>query len=281
MQEGYYDDDLDDDDPTWEEHAKKAVQRAWDSIYIDDIRGVLEIPNHDEPRHRPKECRTIDDLRSVLEDIYTDEWNNYVPFDSGESVFTDDAEGYIDAFLANKQEIDEFFSSLRVENTAEELYRSDEGIKPGESQTLRLDVELINNELIQRLAQRPELMRELDPRKFEELIADLLRDRGYDVTLTPKSKDGGRDILAIRRDDIGTALTLVECKRYSQSNHVGVDIIRGLYGVVSAERATRGLIATTSFFTRDAHAFRDRVPYRLSFADFDVLRAMLLQFRKH
>jgi restriction endonuclease Mrr len=124
-------------------------------------------------------------------------------------------------------------------------------------------------------------MREIDPRKFEELIAELFRDKGYDVQLTPRSKDGGRDILVIERDDIGSALTLVECKRYAQNNKVGVDIIRGLYGVVCEERATRGLLATTSYFTSGAKAFRDKVPYRLGLADFDILREMLSQFRRN
>jgi restriction system protein len=124
-------------------------------------------------------------------------------------------------------------------------------------------------------------MRELDPRKFEELVAELLRDKGYDVTLTPPSRDGGRDILAVKREDIGSALTLVECKRYAANKRVGVDIVRGLYGVVSADNATRGLIATTSYFTSGARAFRDQVPYRLGLADFEVLRRMLQRFRSH
>ena len=174
----------------------------------------------------------------------------------------------------------EFFDSLRVEDPEEDLFQSDEAVERGQSRILQLDLTEINDELIRRLASRPELMRELDPRKFEELVAELLRDKGYEVKLTPRSKDGGRDILAIQRDDIGSALTLVECKRYAQNNKVGVDIVRGLYGVVSAEQATRGLLATTSYFTSGAKAFRDQVPYRLGLADFDILRGMLSQLRR-
>lgn len=274
-------DDWDDGDPTWEEHAKEAVQQAWDNIEFDEVRGVIEVPDRDEPRRLSRECSSLEDLHSVLAEIYTNEWYGYVPFDSGEAVFEDDADGFVSDFLSDNEDAEKFFSSLQVLESEEEFFVSKETVEREQSQTLQLDLQLINDELIYRLARKPELMRELDPRKFEELIADLLRDKGYDVTLTQRSKDGGRDILAIRRDDIGEALTLVECKRYAEHNRVGVEIVRGLYGVVSAETATQGLVATTSFFTSGAKAFRDKVPFRLNLADFDVLKLMLSQFKKN
>lgn len=276
------DDDLqdwDEGDPTWEQHAKDAVEQAWENAYFDEVRGVIELPDRDEPR-RSVSCDNLEELQIALAEIYTNEWYGYVPFDSGEAVFEDDADGFVGDFLTDHKDAEEFFDSLRVEEAEEDLYQSDETVERGESQVLRLDLQEINDELIRRLAERPELMRELNPRKFEELIAELLRDKGYEVTLTPRTRDGGRDILAIKREDIGTALTLVECKRHAADNRVGVGIVRGLYGVVSADQATRGLIATTSYFTRDARAFRDKVEYRLSLADFDVLSGMLRQFRQ-
>jgi hypothetical protein len=273
-------DDRDEDDPVWEKHAQQAVEEAWENAFYDEVRGVVEISDRDEPR-RSQEFSNVDDLRDALAEIYRNEWFGYVPFDSGEAVFEDDAEGYVDDFLTDHQDAEEFFESLHVEDAEEEIYQSSESIEKGESKVLRVDLEEINEELIGHLYKHPEMMRELDPRKFEVLIAELLRDKGYDVTLTPRSKDGGRDILAIKRDDIGTALTLVECRRYTEGKPVGVGVVRGLFGVVSEEQASRGLIATTSNFTKGAKAFRDKVPYRLGFADFTVLSEMLSLFRKN
>ncbi len=54
-----------------------------------------------------------------------------------------------------------------------------------------------------------------------------------------------------------------------------MEIVRGLYGVVEQRGATRGIIATTSYFTRDAAAFRATVQYRLSLVDFDILSRFL------
>jgi hypothetical protein len=37
------DDSWDDDDSVWESHAKRAVESAWESADLDDVRGVIEI----------------------------------------------------------------------------------------------------------------------------------------------------------------------------------------------------------------------------------------------
>lgn len=42
----------------------------------------------------------------------------------------------------------------------------------------------------------------LEPRQFEELIADLLDRDGWKVILTPQSRDGGVDVIAERRDPL-------------------------------------------------------------------------------
>lgn len=58
----------------------------------------------------------------------------------------------------------------------------------------------INYELLARLKNNPEILRELSPRQFEELIADLLYRQGYKVDLTPSTRDGGLDMYAARSD---------------------------------------------------------------------------------
>lgn len=141
------------------------------------------------------------------------------------------------------------------------------------------DIVVVNTELIKFLARHPDLVYELDPRKFEELVAEIFRDLGYDTMLTPKSKDGGRDIRAIRNDAAGTFLYLIECKRWAKSRPVGVEIVRGLYGVVAAERATCGIVATTSRFTSGAKAFASQVRYQMSLRDFGNLREWLADYR--
>ena len=62
----------------------------------------------------------------------------------------------------------------------------------------------INQHLINEINTNPDTMLHLSSREFEELVADLFFREGFDVELTPESKDGGRDILAVRNDEFGS-----------------------------------------------------------------------------
>jgi len=123
-------------------------------------------------------------------------------------------------------------------------------------------------------------MRDMHPRKFEELVAELFHRMGYDVILTPRSKDGGFDVLAFQKTGVGKLLTLVECKRYSPKDKVGVGLVRSLYGVVEEKNATHGVIATTSSFTRGARQFQQNLEYRLSLRDFNDLAAWCKEYKR-
>jgi restriction endonuclease Mrr len=68
---------------------------------------------------------------------------------------------------------------------------------------------------------------------------------------------------------------LIECKRYAPDKPISVEVVRGLYGVVESERATMGLIATTSFFSNPAKSFQAQNKYRLELADFERIKAWL------
>lgn len=131
-----------------------------------------------------------------------------------------------------------------------------------------VDVKNVNDQLLERVHSNPSLMYELSSRRFEEFVAEVLDRLGYTVTLTPASRDGGKDIYAAKKDHLGSFLYVVECKKYAPDNPVGVGLIRQLNGVVQAEQATAGIIATTSFFTKDARDFQRRIPHQMSLKDF-------------
>lgn len=125
-----------------------------------------------------------------------------------------------------------------------------------------------NEILIQKLRMEPNGLYELDPRKFEEIVADLMADMGYDVELTPRSNDGGKDILASKETEHGKMLCLVEAKRYNIDNPVEISLVRELYGTLCDFNATSAMLVTTSRFTRGASEFQKRNQYRLSLKDY-------------
>lgn len=165
---------------------------------------------------------------------------------------------------------DELFSKIELKGTR--LFRVEPTIL---LPNVRIHIATINEELVRHLAGHPEQLQGLDPRRFEELVCELFGDFGYEVILTPRSRDGGFDIRAIHKDSVGTLLYLVECKRYQRDRPVGVEIVRSLYGVAAAERASCGVLATTSYFTRGAKEFAKKAQYQLSLRDFDDLAGWL------
>lgn len=136
-----------------------------------------------------------------------------------------------------------------------------------ESPIIQLDFSQISEQLTQLFLSNPNALNELSPRKFEELVAYLMEKHGYEVTLTQQSRDGGIDIFALKRDIFGSFLTIVDCKKYSASNPIGVGLVRTMYGTLNVENASHGMIATTSRFTKDAKDLAEEYKYQLSLKD--------------
>lgn len=132
---------------------------------------------------------------------------------------------------------------------------------------IKIDLVSISDELTKNLVKYPNLLYELSSRKFEELVTYIMAKYGYDVTLTQQSRDGGVDIFAVKKDGFGSFLTLVDCKKYSQNRPVGVDLVRTMYGTLNIEKASHGIIATTSRFTNDAQVLAKNYSYQKSLKD--------------
>lgn len=111
--------------------------------------------------------------------------------------------------------------------------------------------------LIRLIQQDNSYIYRISPREFEEVVAELFRNNGYQVTLTKRTRDGGKDVIAVNKDVMGVETSyFIECKRHSESNKVDVGIVRELYGVHSSLNGpNKSIIATTSTFTPDARKF--------------------------
>jgi hypothetical protein len=143
---------------------------------------------------------------------------------------------------------------------------------------IQIDLTEINKELIAYLAKHPEYMRQLHPRKFEELITEIIRSKGYDVTITPAIKDGGKDIIAIYKTPFGHQMFIVECKRYKEENKVGVEIVRALHGVTQAEKFNQAILVTTSTFTKGAIEFVKPLKFQLELKDYNDVTEWCKQY---
>lgn len=154
-------------------------------------------------------------------------------------------------------------------------------LRPGGERERRIitDVRVITDTFVRQVADDPRLLFEMPPRRFEEFVAELLERHGYTVTLTPQTRDGGKDMYAARRDDVGSFLYVVECKRYAPDRPVGVGIVRALHGVAQHERVNAAMVMTTSYFTAPAREFASDLRYQVSLKDYLDLRHWLDRYR--
>jgi Restriction endonuclease len=136
-------------------------------------------------------------------------------------------------------------------------------------------LQAISDSLIRYLRDRPDVLYDLRPRQLEELMAELYAREGFEVELTSATQDGGVDLYLVRRTSYGPLLTVVDTKRYRADRPVGVGVVRQMFGVVEAQRANAGVVATTSFFSQPARKFQEEFPFRLALQEFHDIHAML------
>jgi len=89
---------------------------------------------------------------------------------------------------------------------------------------------------------------QLSPTQLEEMVAGAYERAGFQVVITPRSGDHGRDVIATSAG-IGSIKILGSVKRYAPGHLVDAEACRSLIGVVMADqKASKGIITTTSDF---------------------------------
>lgn len=102
-------------------------------------------------------------------------------------------------------------------------------------------------------------VKELPWKDFEYLVGEAYRRKGFHVEEnTGTSPDGGIDLTLTKDGE----KHLVQCKNW-KTKPVGVPVVRELFGVVTAEKATGGIIVCSDSFTRGAVEFARGKPIEL------------------
>ena len=103
----------------------------------------------------------------------------------------------------------------------------------------------------------------LTPAEFEQWCAHQLRSLGHIVRHVGGQGDHGIDLFAEKNGE----LAVVQCKRFTGRRTVGEPQVRDLFGAMHAERATRAIVMTASYFTDEARAWARGKPIELWDAD--------------
>ena len=108
--------------------------------------------------------------------------------------------------------------------------------------------------LCRMIAQDRRALRQIEWRQLEQVIATALSGIGFNVTLTPSSKDGGKDVVA-NCIIAGEKLTFyIEIKHWRSSKRVNADPIFDFVEVNVGKKTAGGLFISTSGFTDDVYS---------------------------
>lgn len=144
--------------------------------------------------------------------------------------------------------------------------RKDARAQRGVSQKRRW--RLAGEELAVLCASRPAFIDKLAPRQFKDLIAALFEHHGFSVEIIAPTQKAGYDLVAIGPSELSSETVLVGVKHFVPDSPVGVGTIRALYGVKALHSASKVILATSAYVTKDAKREFSRVtPEEIEFKE--------------
>lgn len=162
-------------------------------------------------------------------------------------------------------------SSQVPEATEEESSHTPEEILEESYQSLR-------DELAQELINR---VMQCSPRFFEKLVVDLLVAMGYGGSRRDagerigQSGDGGVDGI-IKEDRLGLDVVYIQAKRWEGT--VGRPVVQGFAGSLEGFRARKGVLITTSSFSKDAKDYVERIEKKIVLIDGEQLAQFMIDY---
>lgn len=130
----------------------------------------------------------------------------------------------------------------------------------------------IHTEVFDHFAKRPDELRNLAWRQYEEFLDAVFKNQGYVTELGPGSNDGGVDIRLYQSAAIPEMVTLVQARRYTKKP-IQLEAVAALYGHAVQQKAAKGILATTSYFQPKAEAFAKSVERRMDLPSLQLVDA--------
>lgn len=170
------------------------------------------------------------------------------------------SEGGCAQYITNVDKMDEYLEKIRYMKEKDMMGIHTQFIN-SPLQEIKEIVESVERDRYSDSISNTNNINSLSGAEFEVVCKQLIETMGFHAELTKTSGDGGIDIIAYNHQPLLSGKYIIQCKRYSGS--VGEPIIRDLYGVVTSERANKGILMTTGTFTTPAIKFAEGKPLEL------------------
>jgi restriction system protein len=124
--------------------------------------------------------------------------------------------------------------------------------EPDAETEVRVMLRELSERFARLIAREPGALAHLEWRDVERIVAEVFDGLGFRVTLTPGSKDGGKDVILECEVAGKRAIYYVEIKHWRSSTRVGADAVMKLLKVIVKEKKAGGLFLSTYGFTENA-----------------------------
>ncbi len=185
---------------------------------------------------------------------------------------------FTDNYLRKFPEFREFreFKTKRKTTSQIELTQGNSDKTPEE--ILEENFAEIQSNLIGELLNR---VKNESPKFFEKLVIDLLLKMGYGGSRKDagsaigRSHDGGIDGV-INEDKLGLDVIYVQAKRWD--SNVSRPMVQSFAGALDGVRANRGILITTSEFSKDAHEYVKSIGKKIVLIDGETLANLMIEY---
>jgi len=157
-----------------------------------------------------------------------------------------------------------------IEEQEEHSTETPEEILDGTYQSLQ---NILAKELLEKIQKSSPLF-------FEQVVIDLLLAMGYGgsraeaASLTKQSGDEGIDGI-IKEDRLGLDAIYVQAKRWQDA--VGRQVVQSFVGSLEGKRANKGVIITTSYFSKGAEEYVKQIGKKIVLIDGEKLADLMIE----
>ena len=121
-----------------------------------------------------------------------------------------------------------------------------------------------------------ERVKEIDPYFFERLVGDLMKKMSYgEYRVTKKSNDGGIDCI-VKQDKLGIDEIYLQAKRWKET--VPLDSVKSFAGTLMGKRSKRGVMITTSKFSKKAYDYINTIDAKIILIDGQKLAEYMYEY---
>ncbi|WP_347566380.1 restriction endonuclease [Scytonema sp. UIC 10036] len=125
------------------------------------------------------------------------------------------------------------------------------------------------------------VVKNCSPRFFERIVIDLLVAMGYGGSredagqAVGQTGDGGIDGI-IKEDRLGLDIIYIQAKRWEST--IGRPIVQAFAGSLEGMKAKRGVLITTSKFSKEAHEYIKLIEKRIILIDGEQLTQLMIEY---